>query len=109
MLVSACPAGQAETSISCGYQLSMTRVRIVPVMASSASMVTVGTLGHIGHHIADLAFGSERLCADVDVLLTKHLVHLGQHARQVGVQMGDACRSLTGTGGDLRQVHGEHG
>ena len=40
MLVSACPAEQAETSISSGYQLSMTRVRIVPVMASSASMVT---------------------------------------------------------------------
>ena len=46
-------------------------------------------LRHISDHIANFAFGAKRLGCDIDVLFPKHVVHLGEDARQIRMKMRD--------------------
>ena len=62
----------------------------------------VRTLGHVGDHISELAFGAEGLRRDVDAILAQHPVDACQHTGQIGVQMGDAEVRLDVGQRDLR-------
>ncbi len=64
----------------------ITRMRIVPSMWRVRQAWLAGLLRHVGDHIAEFAFGAQRLGGDVDVLLAEHTIDAGQHTRQI------ACR-----------------